>query len=359
MSYTWGTQSLGSGTVVVPASPLVIGTAGQTAPVQEFLASQDASRRFGISVDQFDNAASPHNQVLDFGWNINQEVAGEPVLRLSMESNYLSGSRFMEFHHQYTSDDGGTSRRYYTVAIDRSTDNVDQGLYQDTLRLGNAAGTIEYWQLASTGRWTSNNTAATGSVMFQRTAAAGQNRSLLGADKDASGGTYVDLLSVRSDVGHGADTVYWDLSGNWPRWYINGTSLVFLQGGLARLTSNATRITVSHQWAEGSIITPTALSGDVNDYAPTSLQTCMIIRLSGGAANRNITGLAATNIGDGAIVTITNIGTTNNLVLVHASASSAAANRFSLPAAANVTLTPGMSQRLWYDLTSTVWRHAA
>ncbi len=100
-------------------------------------------------------------------------------------------------------------------------------------------------------------------------------------------------------------------------------------------------------------ISPTALSGDVNNYAPTGLATCNALRIDGGAANRNITGLSANNW---RFILLVNIGTSNNLVLVHASASSTAANQFDLAGAANRTLLPRESVVLWYDSSSTKWR---
>lgn len=104
------------------------------------------------------------------------------------------------------------------------------------------------------------------------------------------------------------------------------------------------------------VISPTALSGDVNDYAPTGFATCDVMRLDGGAANRNITGLAGGAAGR--YVIVHNIGTTNSLILIHASASSSAANRFDLSGAANLTIAARGSTRLWYDGTSSLWRVA-
>lgn len=103
-------------------------------------------------------------------------------------------------------------------------------------------------------------------------------------------------------------------------------------------------------------ISPTQLAGDVNDYAPTGFSTCDVMRLDGGAANRNITGLAGGAAGR--YVIVHNIGTTNTLVLVHASGSSSAANRFDLSGAANLTIAARGSTRLWYDGTSSLWRVA-
>lgn len=98
-------------------------------------------------------------------------------------------------------------------------------------------------------------------------------------------------------------------------------------------------------------ITPTALSGDVNDYAPTGFSTATVVRQDGGAANRNVTGLAGG--ADGLVKVLLNIGATNNLVLNNASASSTAANRFQF--GADLTLTPSQGCILRYDSTLSRW----
>jgi hypothetical protein len=102
-------------------------------------------------------------------------------------------------------------------------------------------------------------------------------------------------------------------------------------------------------------VTPTALSGSVNDYDPTGQATASTYRIDGGAANRDITGLAGG--ADGRELTLFNIGATNNLVLKNESGSSTAANRFAV--GADITLAPGQSAHLWYDSTSSRWRAKA
>lgn len=101
-----------------------------------------------------------------------------------------------------------------------------------------------------------------------------------------------------------------------------------------------------------AVISPTALSGDVNDYAPTGLSGTIIIRQDGGAADRNITGLSGGI--EGRIVQIINVGTTNNLVLKNQSASSIAANRFLI--SADVTLGVNRAVVLRYDGVTSRWR---
>jgi len=100
------------------------------------------------------------------------------------------------------------------------------------------------------------------------------------------------------------------------------------------------------------VITPTQITGDQNDYAPTDILTARILRVSTDAS-RNITGL--TNVTNGNVLTIWNVGAFD-VVLVHASGSSTAAMQFACPGAANVTLSPNDSVDLWYDATTARWR---
>lgn len=103
------------------------------------------------------------------------------------------------------------------------------------------------------------------------------------------------------------------------------------------------------------VITPTALSGDVNNYNPAGLDGANVLRLGGGASDRNITGLTAPSTARGKLLLLVNIGTTNSLVLKNASGSSAAGNTFQGASAADVTVHKGGSVWLWYDPTGLVW----
>jgi hypothetical protein len=99
-------------------------------------------------------------------------------------------------------------------------------------------------------------------------------------------------------------------------------------------------------------ITPTILSANQNNYSPTSLSTSSIVYLTSDAS-RGITGLATGK--DGRVVILFNSGS-NDIVLVNNSASSTAANRFTLPEDADVTLTAKKGVVLVYDTPSSRWR---
>lgn len=101
----------------------------------------------------------------------------------------------------------------------------------------------------------------------------------------------------------------------------------------------------------GGVISPTQLSANTDDWAPTGFATATVIRVSTDAS-RNLTGIAA-----GAarlIKVLANIGS-NNLVLKH-DATSTAANRFLLPGSTDFVLRPNMVVIVWYDSTSSRWR---
>lgn len=105
-----------------------------------------------------------------------------------------------------------------------------------------------------------------------------------------------------------------------------------------------------------SIISPTQLTGNQNDYAPASFSTCFAIRQDVDATGRTITGLAGGAVGR--VVCILNIatGVTNIITLTNEDAASTAANRFALPNSASILIRPNGSLMLWYDTTSSRWR---
>lgn len=123
-------------------------------------------------------------------------------------------------------------------------------------------------------------------------------------------------------------------------------------GGSTPAAATFTNLTATQQLVLSGDLTPTVLSGDVNDYNPTGLANALTLRIDGGAADRNITGLAGGAAGR--IMRIVNIGTTNNLTLVNQSASSTAANRWLLPADTILPINTALAFE--YDNTTSRWR---
>lgn len=118
--------------------------------------------------------------------------------------------------------------------------------------------------------------------------------------------------------------------------------------GACDTTTNATisgnALNAPKQFTTAGRVTDT-LSGNVNDYDPTGWSGGVTtIEVDGGAADRTITGLAATV--DGHRARIVNTGTTNDLILSNQSSSSSAANRFL--AKSDMRLSPGTPLELIY-----------
>jgi hypothetical protein len=99
------------------------------------------------------------------------------------------------------------------------------------------------------------------------------------------------------------------------------------------------------------ILSPAALTGDVNDYAPGDGD---FWRLDSDA-NRNVTGIGAGVSGQR--LRITNIGAFV-IRLKHQNAGSAAANRIIGAGAADVALASNEQAEGWYDATTLRWRMA-
>ena len=106
-------------------------------------------------------------------------------------------------------------------------------------------------------------------------------------------------------------------------------------------------------------ISPTALSGDVDNYAGCT--TTPICRIDGGASSRNVTGIvpgynSAYESSQSELFYVCAIGA-NDLVLKH-DVTSTAANRFTFNAGTDRTVLAGSCFPLIYDRTTQRWRAA-
>ena len=113
-------------------------------------------------------------------------------------------------------------------------------------------------------------------------------------------------------------------------------------------------------WHDGAMreITPAQITGNVNDYNPTTGSMENVWRLSSDAS-RNITGLRAIP-GENATLagrqlTLINVGA-NPIVIQNDNAGSSAFNRVLTGTGADVTLSPDHTMTLWYDVTRQRWR---
>jgi hypothetical protein len=98
-------------------------------------------------------------------------------------------------------------------------------------------------------------------------------------------------------------------------------------------------------------LTPSQITADQNDYAPTGHASASVLRLATDA-QRTLTGLAGGS--DGRLVTVLNSGSFNERYLSE-SAASTAANRFTFPNG-DLILAPGEIMVLLYDVTTSRWR---
>lgn len=133
---------------------------------------------------------------------------------------------------------------------------------------------------------------------------------------------------------------------------IKKTTVANLQGSLSTSPTFTGTTTISQETIISGILSPSQITADQNDYAPTNLGTSTTIRLSTDAT-RNITGI--TGGADGRILIIHNVGSFN-IVLKHANSSSSAANRFTFQNAVDDVILPDGVRVLHYDNTTARWR---
>lgn len=128
------------------------------------------------------------------------------------------------------------------------------------------------------------------------------------------------------------------------------TELTSPASGLLKLAASGGTAGATFQTAATS---PAQITADQNNY--NSGGSSLYQRWSTDAS-RNITGMTFTTAQvDGQTHVIVNVGS-NNIVLVHESASSTAANRFLNSTGADITLAANQAADVFYDSTSARWR---
>jgi len=98
-----------------------------------------------------------------------------------------------------------------------------------------------------------------------------------------------------------------------------------------------------------AVISPATMSTDVNDWAPTGLSTCSVIRAAQSVGIHYIRGMVAQPAGTA--ITICNIGA-QDIYIAAEDAGSVAANRFKTA----INFAPGYALTVWYDGTDSRWR---
>lgn len=123
--------------------------------------------------------------------------------------------------------------------------------------------------------------------------------------------------------------------------------------GLQGVVQVGSTLTIAGVARETSVISPTQLTANQNNWNPTGLSSARIIRISSDAA-RTITGIVAQPAGT--LLTIYNTGS-QNIILAHAdTVNSSAANVIICPGAVSLTLNGGDSATIWYDSVNALWR---
>lgn len=163
-------------------------------------------------------------------------------------------------------------------------------------------------------------------------------------------GNPLDLASPSTD-----DVPSWNGSAWVPVPQTGGGGGALADGDYGDVVVSGTGTVLTVESAAGAFalkgdITPTALSGDVDDWNPTGLADAAVIRIS-SSTDVNITGLAGG--ADGRIIVIENIGF-NNITLTSEDGASTAANQFLLNT--NVLLLGLEIAVLQYDATTARWR---
>jgi len=143
----------------------------------------------------------------------------------------------------------------------------------------------------------------------------------------------------------------------------NGVSLSIPPGGSFVLE----RDSIATQWSAGAvstgatgsgspsytIISPSSIGANQNNYSPTSWSTADIVRLT-GSGNFDVTGFDAT--ATTARKLLWNVDTVDTFTLKHESASSTAANRIVCPYDLDMKLSPDGAIVIHYDATTARWR---
>lgn len=115
-----------------------------------WLASDDQGFAFGFGRDVADYG----NHIWNSGYNLGSTAySGEPTWYVSMESNYDTGAGpfLMEYHLNYVSGDTLTSRRPFSISVDRSTHAVETTYVSSLVTYYDVTGVREQFTVTPAG----------------------------------------------------------------------------------------------------------------------------------------------------------------------------------------------------------------
>lgn len=192
------------------------------------------------------------------------------------------------------------------------------------------------------------NSSAIGNVPLTVNGFSGQTAALIEAK--VNGGANVFSVSAAGAVA--ASSLALPNSFN-----IAGSSILHSAGARLNSVSNGVWSFLNASSVGGTVsfpaLSPAQITSDQNNY--TLASPSYFIRLSSDAS-RSITGFVGYGtVVNGEVHIIVNVGS-NNIVLVHESGLSTAANQFLNSTGADITLSANQSAELIYDSTSSRWR---
>jgi hypothetical protein len=112
-----------------------------------------------------------------------------------------------------------------------------------------------------------------------------------------------------------------------------------------------TNLTGTGTFSLTSVTTPTIIASDQNDYNPSGISTCSILRLS-SSSNINLSGLQGGTASR--FIFLQNVGS-YNIKLLHASSLSSASNRFNCRRNLDTSIPPGGAGLIRYSSSASAW----
>jgi hypothetical protein len=103
----------------------------------------------------------------------------------------------------------------------------------------------------------------------------------------------------------------------------------------------------------GGVVSPPALTEDVEDYRPSRVESANILRLDPGDSTKTVGGLAGM---PGQMLVLMNVSPSHTLTFTHDSQRSSRGNRFLLSDCLDLVLLPNSSVMVIYDPSSLAWR---